>query len=79
MVWGCMTWHGVGYLTKIDGGLNAELYRQILGDELISTLDWYDLRKDSIIFQHDNDPKHTAKATQEWLENNEFRVLDWPA
>ena len=26
MVWGCMTPEGVGYLCRIDGGLNAELY-----------------------------------------------------
>ena len=26
-VWGCFTCHGVGFLCKIDGSLDAELYR----------------------------------------------------
>ncbi len=30
------------------------------------------------VFQHDNDPKHTAKATQEWLKKKHIKVLKWP-
>jgi transposase len=68
MVWGCFTAHGIGYLCRIDGGLDAELYRQILGDELMQTLAYYHLDKADVVFQHDNDPKHTAKLTKVWLE-----------
>ena len=32
MMWGCFTAHGIGYLCRIDDGLDAELYRRTLGD-----------------------------------------------
>ncbi|KAJ4949425.1 hypothetical protein JOQ06_020940, partial [Pogonophryne albipinna] len=28
---------------------------------------------------HDNDPKHTARATKEWLRKKHFKVLEWPS
>ncbi len=31
------------------------------------------------VFQHDNDPKHTAKATKEWLKKKHIKVLAWPS
>ena len=34
MLWGCMTAEGVGFATRIDGGLDAELYVGILEDLL---------------------------------------------
>ncbi len=30
-------------------------------------------------FQHDNDPKHTAKATKERLKKKHIKVLEWPS
>ncbi|KAJ4920440.1 hypothetical protein JOQ06_013940 [Pogonophryne albipinna] len=29
--------------------------------------------------RHDNDPKHTAWATKEWLRKKHFKVLEWPS
>ncbi len=31
------------------------------------------------VFQHDNDPKHTAKATKKWLKKKHIKVLEWPS
>ncbi|KAK3548520.1 hypothetical protein QTP70_013357 [Hemibagrus guttatus] len=31
------------------------------------------------VFQHDNDPKHTTRATMEWLRKKHFKVLEWPS
>ncbi len=31
------------------------------------------------VFQHNNDPKHTAKATKEWLKKKHIKVLEWPS
>ncbi|CDQ80233.1 unnamed protein product [Oncorhynchus mykiss] len=31
------------------------------------------------VFQHDNDPKHTARAMKEWFRKKHFKVLEWPS
>ena len=79
MMWGCMTWKGVGFATKIDGRMDGDLYLQILKDELQQTLEHYDLNPPDIIFQQDNDPKHICKKVKEWLEEQDFRIMVWPA
>jgi DDE superfamily endonuclease len=45
----------------------------------MQTLDYFGLELESIIFQHDNDPKHTANSTKKWLADKSVSVLDWPA
>ncbi len=77
MVWGCMTSKGIGYLTKIDGGLDSAMYCDILKGELRQTIEFYGL--EDFVFQHDNDPKHTARVTQACIAENNLEVLQWPA
>jgi hypothetical protein len=79
MVWGCMLWDGPGFACKIDGTLDAELYVAILKDELLQSLVYYGKDVDDVIFQQDNDPKHTSKKAQEWFKDHELEVMNWPA
>ena len=79
MVWGCMTWEGVGYAAKIDGRMDGDLYLQILKDEFQNSMRFYGLNPSDVIFQQDNDPKHTCRKVKEWLDGQEFRTMVWPA
>lgn len=79
MFWGCMCWEGVGYGVKIDGKMDAELYTSILEDELMESLKWWNKEVEDILFQQDNDPKHTSKKAQEWFKDHEIEVMKWPA
>ncbi|CAB5393933.1 unnamed protein product [Rhizophagus irregularis] len=78
-VWGCFTAQGIGYLCRIDSRMDAELYCKILEEDFLMTLDYYDLDVVDVVFQHDNDPKHKARITTDWLETNNINVLDWLA
>ncbi len=78
MLWGCFSVPGTGKLVRIEGKMNAAMYRDNLDENLLqSTLDlrlgW------RFIFQQDNDPKPTAKITKEWLWDNPVNVLEWPS
>ena len=64
MVWGCFTTNGVGNLVKIEGKMNADIYYQILHSGFLTTLSQFNINKDHIIFQQDNDPKHTSHLAQ---------------
>ena len=76
--WGCMTYQGAGYAARLDGRVNGELYRSILQEHLMRTMEKYDLNPDQTIFQQDNAPCHKAKKTIKWFEEQEIAVMDWP-
>ncbi len=78
MLWGCFSAAGTGRLVAIKGKMNAAKYRDILDENLLQSAQ--DLRLSRrFTFQQDNDPKHTAKITKEWLHNNSVTVLEWPS
>ena len=83
MLWSAITYAGTGWICKIDGNKDKALYKEILVDEQSKTIDYLcqklKLRRDQDVFQHDNDPKNTSKLVKKYLQNQEYRVLQWPA
>ena len=58
--------------------MNGAMYRDISGDNLLPSVRALKMGR-GWVFQHDYDPKHTAKATKEWLKNKQIKVLEWPS
>jgi len=79
MVWGCMLWDGPGYACRIDGRMDGDLYIKILEEDLQESLAYHDKEPGDVIFQQDNDSKHTCKKAQAWFKDHDFNVLLWPA
>ena len=78
MLWGCFSAAGNGRLVRIEGKMNRANYREILDENLLQSAQDLRLGK-RFPFQQDNDPKHTAKTTQEWLRDKSPNVLKWPS
>ena len=78
MLWGCFSAKGTGQLHRIKGTMDGAMYRQILGENLLPSARALKMGR-GWVFQHDNDPKHTAKATKEWLKKKHIKVLEWPS
>ena len=76
MMWGYMSWDGVGYCCKIDGRMDAEPYSQNLEDEVQNSLEWWGKGPADIIFQQDNDPKHTSKLAKSWFKDHGIQVRE---
>jgi hypothetical protein len=75
---GCFSVTGTGRLVRIEAKMNEAKYRVILDENLLQSAQ--DLRLGrKFTFQQDNDTKHTAKTTQEWLWDKFLNVLEWPS
>ncbi|KAJ4926540.1 hypothetical protein JOQ06_008713 [Pogonophryne albipinna] len=78
MLWGCFSAKGPGRLIRVKERMNGAMYREILSDNLLPSARALKMKR-GWVFQHDNDPKHTARATKEWLRKKHFKVLEWPS
>lgn len=78
MIWVCFSAEGVGGIEIIEGRMNEAKYTNILSTHLLKSANDLGLDR-NFVFQQDNDPKHTAKLTKKWFEDNDISVLDWPS
>lgn len=79
MVWGCMTSKGFGRLYRINGIMDRFYYVEILKEALLGTLEDQGLSKEDIIFQQDNDRKHTSAHARKFFEETSIKLLPWPS
>ena len=78
MLWGCFSAAGTGRPVRIGAKMNGAKYREILDENLLQSDQ--DLRLGPrVTFQQDNDPKHTAKTTQQWLRDKSQNVQECPS
>ena len=69
----CGCANGVAEMTFIDDTMNICRYTKILADKMTPSLQKFGRRG---VFQHNNDPKHTAKITQEFLKKKKIGNFD---
>jgi transposase len=79
MVWSCITWYGIGFMTKFKGTVNAELYLEVLKDELAMTINEQRLDPSKMVFMQDNASVHTARKVMDYLQDQRYSVMHWPA
>ncbi len=84
MAWACMAASGTGSLVFIDdvtadksSRMNSEVFRAILSAHIQPNASELIGRRFTV--QMDNDPKHTAKATKEFLKGKKCTVMQWPS
>ena len=77
MIWGAFSWKGVGPVVKIDGIMDADMYKNILAEHMTPYAQQNILR--GWIFQQDNDLKYRSKLLQAFFTTKKLRVLQWPS
>uniref|UniRef100_A0A8C6LCC8 Transposase Tc1-like domain-containing protein n=1 Tax=Nothobranchius furzeri TaxID=105023 RepID=A0A8C6LCC8_NOTFU len=78
MLWGCFSAKGTGRLIRVKDRMNGAMYREILSQNLLPSVRALKMKR-GWAFQHNNDPKHTTRATKEWLRKKHLKVLEWPS
>ena len=63
MLWGCFSAKGTGRLICLHERMNGAMYREILSANLLPSARALKMKR-GWVFQHDNDPKQTVRATR---------------
>ena len=78
MVWGCMSWRGLGHLAIINGIMESDKYIQVIQIHLMpQAAEWYP--SGDWIFQQDGAHCHTSKKTLQFFDDCEIPLFPWTA
>jgi hypothetical protein len=76
LVCGCMSAIGPRLICKIEGRVYQYVYHEISEANLFyGAFSKYDLNASIVIFQNDNDLKHTTKTMKQWLSKQPIKVV----
>ena len=78
LLWGCFSSSGTGKIHVIEGKMNSSMYQEILQQNMLPSAKLLKLSR-GWMFQQDNDPKHTAVKTKEWLQRKKVKILERPS
>lgn len=78
MIWGCISYNGIGTLDFIEGNIDSKKYLECLERNLWPVIS-KEFPQGGAIFQDDGAPVHTARIVQSWKTENNVRTLPWPA
>uniref|UniRef100_A0A8C8JEE0 Cholesterol transporter ABCA5 n=1 Tax=Oncorhynchus tshawytscha TaxID=74940 RepID=A0A8C8JEE0_ONCTS len=76
MLWGWFSAKEPGRLIRVKERMNGAMYREILSEILLPSARALKMKR-GWVFQHDNDPKHTARATKEWLRKKQILIFHY--
>lgn len=79
MMWGCMTYYGLGDACWVPGKIDADEYVDTLQKYVAASCDWYDMDHAKFIFQQDNASVHTSAKVRKFFKTNKINVLEWPS
>ena len=75
MLWGCFSANGPGNLITVNSTRKKRaIHEDSQQHRVVCRETWHQWK-----FQHDNDPKHTAKVVTKWLADKNIDILQWPS
>jgi transposase len=75
-IWACFCWDNRGPIEVFKENMNSDKYIEILENKLIPFINE---SNNDLIYQHDNDSKHTSTKTKKFLKKTKISVLEWPS
>ncbi|CAC5418108.1 unnamed protein product [Mytilus coruscus] len=78
MIWGCITYEGVGTITVVTGNTNVSKYIEVVDNFVWPVIARY-FPGDNYKYQDDNAPVHRANSVKIHMQQNQLHGMEWPA